>query len=384
MDSDVNLEWLVPSLLVLAGIGIGLWQYIQGRRKQLLVDLQGNKDAVGAVAMRVWSGRFPKGPMPWSTTHRLELFEALCLAAVFQRSGRSRSLIYGALADAGQTPEYAQEIRKEVDRITLVVSRSWAYTDLHRARRRVSTLRAALHLDDDVRIRLDEFELNVSSVGRDFPLDDRLRHRAFEWKSLQRLLTQRESFVLVGTPEPATPVIALEYHRIARQTGGTGPERMVPSAQGADVIRSKYGDAGAPRQRVITRLVDQLGLIAKVHPYYASAGCVAGVPGRSHDFSEQLAAAVAKNVKKPRVSLTRLGAGEAGPATQRFTTDDASVAGATVVLVDDVYRSGRTLQAAASALRAAGANDVLGLTATCTISATAPPCSHTDDHGDHR
>src|SRR3954454_11205086 len=104
MDFTIHFEWLVTALIVLISIGVGLWQYDQGRRRQLLVDLQGDKNQVGAVAMRVWSDRFPHSSGRWSTQRRCELFEALCLAAVFQRSGRTRSLIYGALLHAGQTP----------------------------------------------------------------------------------------------------------------------------------------------------------------------------------------------------------------------------------------------------------------------------------------
>ena len=152
----MDYKWLVSSLIVVAGIAIGLWQYLETRRKQLLVDLQGDKNAVAAVAMRVRSGRFPR----WRTQHRRELFEALCLAAVFQRSGRSRSLVYGALANAGrgeeywQASRYRQEIRETVDRITVIVSQSSAYTDMARARRMLIDLRAVLQLDKDIRLRI--------------------------------------------------------------------------------------------------------------------------------------------------------------------------------------------------------------------------------------
>jgi hypothetical protein len=111
MIATLRIEWVSP-LLVVAGLGLGLWQYVRAQRKQLLVDLQGDKAAVAAVALRVWSGRFPHAR--WSR-HRRELFEALCLAAVFESSGRSRSLIYGALTHAGQRARYRAEIRDIVD-----------------------------------------------------------------------------------------------------------------------------------------------------------------------------------------------------------------------------------------------------------------------------
>jgi hypothetical protein len=88
------LQWLVPSLVALVGIAVGVQQYAARGRQQLLIDLQSDNAAAAAVAMKVRDGRFPKRSDWWSKRRRRELFEALCLASVFERSGRSRSLIY--------------------------------------------------------------------------------------------------------------------------------------------------------------------------------------------------------------------------------------------------------------------------------------------------
>jgi hypothetical protein len=386
----MDYEWLVSSLLVFTGLGIGFWQYIEARRKQLLVDLQGDKNAVAAVAMRVWSGRFPRWPVPHSTRHRRELFEALCLAAVFQRSGRSRSLIYGALADAGRTDRYRQadryreEIRETVDRITKIVSRSSAYTDLTGARRRLTALRAALRLDPDVRVRLDRFELDTGTTMENWPPDSRLSHCAFKVDALKAAVQHVGTLVLVGPPKGSSVVVALDYHRAAR---GREPERWVPTSTGASVIAAKYG-RGSDRsernrsdqlQSVTGDLATRLAAVIERLPAYRGAAAVAGVPGREHDFSDRLAEAVAAKSHKPFVTMARpVEPASDSNETPRFTAEDRDVERVkeTVILVDDVYRSGQTLQAAAAALLSAGAREVLGLSATCTISAAVPPCGH--------
>lgn len=375
----MDYKWLLSSLIVVAGIAIGLWQYLETRRKQLLVDLQGDKNAVAAVAMRVRSGRFPR----WRTQHRRELFEALCLAAVFQRSGRSRSLVYGALANAVRKGEYRQadkyrrEIRETVDRITVIVSQSSAYTDLARARRMLIDLRAALRLDSDVRLRLDTFGLSADTAWDDWPPDGRFRHRVFRWADLEKLVNRLGRLVLVGPPEGSCPVLALDYHRVARKPSGKPPERPLLTSTGREVVAAKYHNPGDGTADEVP-LAERLAAIVDDHPAYAGASQVAAVPGSHHDFSGDLGKDVAKRTSKAFVLLeARTGSSKADP---RFTVvDPVRVENSTVVLVDDVYRQGRTLQAAAAALLDEGAKEVLGLAATCTISAAAAPCLH-DSH----
>jgi hypothetical protein len=372
----MDYKWLVSSLIVAAGIAIGLWQYLETRRKQLLVDLQGDKNAVAAVAMRVRGGRFPR----WRTQHRRELFEALCLAAVFQRSGRSRSLVYGALVNAGRGEEYQQvsryrhEIRETVDRITVIVSQSSAYTDMARARRMLIDLRAALQLDPDIRLRIDTFGLLAHTAWRDWPPDERFRHEAFRWKDVKNTVNRLGRLVLIGPPKGQCPVLALDYHRVAQKPSRETPERPQLTPTGRAVVAAKYHkarDGGGDEVAVAERLA----AIIDEHEAYASAKRIAAVPGSHHDFSDELGKDVATRTKREFVLLKARA--ESAKADPRFTVvDPARVKNETVILVDDVYRQGQTLQACASALVNNGAEAVLGLTATCTISAAAAPCSH--------
>lgn len=176
---DVSFEWLASTLLVVVGIGIGIWQYRDGRRTQLLVELQGDKDAVAAVAQRIRAIGLPS-----MRRRRLELIGSLCVAAVFEKSGRSRSLIYGALSEV---TNYSDDVRKIVDEITVTVHRGSAYTDLEHAKRMVHDLRAALRLDSDLRVRIDECELDASAGSNLWRTDPRLSPAVFAWLMWRQL-----------------------------------------------------------------------------------------------------------------------------------------------------------------------------------------------------
>jgi Phosphoribosyl transferase domain len=391
MDNSV-LVWLGPSLVALAGLTIGLVQYARRNWQQLLIDLQGDSaEAAAAVATRVRAGRFPKGRTMWQKRRRRELFEALCLASVFAKSGRSRSLIYAALGHASETPRYRSEIQKIVNHTSVTVSRSWAYTDLSRARRRLGMLRAALDLDGDVRLRLDrsEFEVPRSQRASRTPHPQLCTHdstrplceHAFSWDALEAVVVQMDSVVVVSpSRQGLSAIIALAYHRAARPVSRTErTERLVPTAVGKQVILAKYGLPGGvsegAREKATSGLVTQLAAVVQAHPDYAAANYVAGVPGR---FSARLAEAVAESTKKPVVVLERVPTAPPGDSPQFRVQDASEVRGRRVIVVDDVYRSGATLQIAGAALLSSGAAEVLGLTATCTVSAAAPPCHHGD------
>jgi hypothetical protein len=453
MTDNDTLVWLVPSVLVVVGFAVGLVEYWGRSRQQLLIDLQGkNSAAAAAVALRVRDGKFPKRVPMLSKRRRRELFQALCLAAVFERSGRSRSLIYSALSYAGGDAydcRYQEEIREIVDRTTVTVSRGWAYTDLSRARKRLSMLRAALGFDGDVRLRLDSSELNartargagvtpdlrlcdnarhgrtvspqafswaavepvveqlrsIGLIGPDLRLYDNAGHgrkpclQAFSWAALEPVVEQLGSVVLIGPPQSGHTdvVIALGYHRAARPVGGATKrtEQLVLTRLGHQVVLAKYGW----QKDAIARLADRLAEFIQAHPNYRDAACVAAVPG---SLSTELGMAVHTRIRKPLVEMCDQGLGPAGlgrtvatgtdkplaPASdaeagQRrmahaFAVKDESraiVRGKTVILVDDVYRSGRMLQTAAAFLESAGAREILGLTVTCTVSAADAPCS---------
>jgi hypothetical protein len=151
------------ALAVLAGV-IGLisilfnvYQYVAARRRESLSQIiQGEKETAAASAVRIRGMR--------RSPRRGEL-QALCLASVFERSGRTRSLIHGALRE--QQVKQSDEIRKIVDQITDVIARNASYTDLTLARRRLISLRSALSLDGDTRTRIDSIEKYTAAAKTD-------------------------------------------------------------------------------------------------------------------------------------------------------------------------------------------------------------------------
>jgi hypothetical protein len=145
-DDFVEIVAVVGALLSLA---FGIYQYAARRRQESLTEIiQGEKETAAAAAVRILSKK--RGP------RRPEL-QALCLASVFERSGRTRSLIHGALK--AQQVNHPDEIRGIVDQITMVIGRNASYTNLTRARRRLISLRSALSLDGDTRTRIDAIEV---------------------------------------------------------------------------------------------------------------------------------------------------------------------------------------------------------------------------------
>jgi len=182
-------------------------------------------------------------------------------------------------------------------------------------------------------------------------------------------------------PDPAAPggecaAISLDFHLAARSAGRGQSEKLKPTRWGELVKSGKYkGSIPA-----VDTIAERLAVVIRRHPLYASAVAIAAVPGRKHNFSDQLGYKVAKLTCKHLLAMTAVQ--EGGPDGRRqFNVLAPMATRGRVILVDDVYRTGRTLRAAAQALSVAGASDVLGLTATCTIRPTAPPCQ---DHSTTR
>ena len=141
---DAATAGAVASAAIAAiAFGFAYHEYRERRRQQLLIDLQGDKEAVAAVANRIRRGKPPwrirHGKLSWRIRHpwrrrvRPELFEAMCLAAVFESSGRSRSLLYAALAKMMANEEYRKMIISNVEDISNVIARNSPYTDLDHA-----------------------------------------------------------------------------------------------------------------------------------------------------------------------------------------------------------------------------------------------------------
>ena len=371
------MDFAGPAVAAVALV-FGAYQYLGRRRQQLLIDLQGGKEAVASAAARVRNGdvprRFPKGR---STRQRRELFEALCLAAVFESSGRSRSLIYDAMSSVMRNERYRGEIDSIVKRLSMIVGRNSAFTNLNTALRRVEILRAALGLDGDIRIRISKFDNVNDDPGGQHVIDWRLpKVDALQPAALRPVVEQLSNVVIVA-PQMHSEIsctISLDYHRYAWAPDSAVRIPPVTTETGHLVISGKYGRK-EPQDRVgpdaVNVLANKLAMVVKLNPAYSGASAIAIVPGSSRDFSNRLGAQVAKLTGVRSVLLQRSpkesGNSNASEATQMLFNAPSPVKGCVIVL-DDVYRTGKTLDLAATALKESGAQQVLGLTATCTIS----------------
>src|SRR4051794_36848130 len=96
---------VLAGVITLVSLAFGVYQYAVGRRRESLAEIiQGEKETAAAAAVRIrGSAREP----------RREELEALCIASVFERSGRTRSLIHGALKS--QPTKQVDTIREIVD-----------------------------------------------------------------------------------------------------------------------------------------------------------------------------------------------------------------------------------------------------------------------------
>jgi hypothetical protein len=154
------------------------------------------------------------------------------------------------------------------------------------------------------------------------------------------------------------------------------PQKWKDTSAGSMVHMAKYyGYAEA-----LDALASVLAKVINGHALLRTADLVVSVPG--HDttrvsFGEQVAEAVAKKTGKPLVGATA--AHERRPAAKErekveggidledeFTLPD-DVDGRVVIVIDDVYRSGQTMEAAAKAAKKAGADRVYGLVGARTM-----------------
>ena len=169
---------------------------------------------------------------------------------------------------------------------------------------------------------------------------------------------------------------ALGYHQDQDEATGS----LKRSALGRLVNEAKYRRSRAPRERIGEAVTDFI----KAHPRYARAGAIASTPsheeGRASGLSGRLVRQVSEALKlrhigirraytkPPQKEITdedrRLGVRKRLANQKNSMVADDDVSGLTVIVVDDLYGSGGTMQEAGRALRAAGAEQVLGLCIT--------------------
>jgi hypothetical protein len=384
MDAATTTR-IAATTITVSALGFGLVQYSERRRQQLLTDLYSGKgELAAAIAVRVMHGRFPR-----LQRNRNELLEAMCLAAVFGESGESRSLLYASLTKAMAIDEYRRNIKSSVADIQTIITTNSPYTDLVQARQRLFALRAVLNVDDDLRIRVERAEAYSDQIDDMATPDERCTDEVHRWGALKEVLRHRESVVVV-CPHPdrdgsiaGCATLALDFHKVARTT------RRVPAATparaSADTEATRYAAPAAERFRLtesakrlhrakyrrnapeLSSIASELAGIIASHPVYEKAETIAIVSGRSHDCSVRIGTEVAHLAAKECITLAMQK--EYVLESKFILTQPDLVRDRVVILIDDVYRTGDTLRDAAQVLRGAGARQILGLTATCTVSA---------------
>jgi hypothetical protein len=141
--------------------------------------------------------------------------------------------------------------------------------------------------------------------------------------------------------------------------------------------RSKYRTDSEDRKAARKLLMSTLAELVGLHPLLRDAPVIVTCPGHAGDgagFSEQLARRLGEVTGKQVVETVAIN----GPRLSRKEDPTQSLAGAfridtplptSVIVVDDVYQSGTTMAAVATAARAAGAERVFGLAFVRTMKA---------------
>lgn len=207
-------------------------------------------------------------------------------------------------------------------------------------------------------------------------LDSHVPLRA-EIANLLDLLTRA---LTLPAPRGMDTVLALDWYKVADDD--VDPRSWSNTAAGDWVSRGKYWYRSGPlrQEDAGRRAAAALAEAVRRHPALSTATVVADVPG--HDalqvsFGSRLAATVAQQTGRPfvRVSCTVPFRPEAKSVTDAqhaavlhgsFRVPEP-LRGARVLVVDDVFRSGRSMAEVARACRAAGAASVSGLCVARTL-----------------
>ena len=130
------------AVIALFSLSFSLVQYLRARHEEIIRSLQGSKESVGYIAFKLSEGKFPK-----RASRRKEILTSLCLAAIFEGSGRSRTLLYMALRRAMET--YRVEVIAIIGPLEKHFLQSWVGApELEKGKKRLKQLRQALDLDE--------------------------------------------------------------------------------------------------------------------------------------------------------------------------------------------------------------------------------------------
>lgn len=174
---------------------------------------------------------------------------------------------------------------------------------------------------------------------------------------------------------------ALAQHMVLTESGG-----FARTSVGQTVREAKPYDTGwnAGSKQQAVKLAAMLHDFVRAHPTYARAPLVAAVPASNPDkrfdlptfLVEQVAAATGKENATPAIRKARTTrpmkdcatlAEKAANIKDAFVIDATRLAGKSVVLIDDIYHTGTSINELGRLLRAGGAQAVFGLTLTKTI-----------------
>lgn len=170
----------------------------------------------------------------------------------------------------------------------------------------------------------------------------------------------------MGRLQHTTTALALDWYK-------NPPTEQEPfwsnTAAGELVYRAKYWSEGQDARNARSDISTKMKAVIELHPTLAAIPTVVTVPGSKADFNsfgERLARHIASVTAKEVVqTLTRSGAREPRKGggevalTGEFVMPN-SLSGP-VLIIDDVFMSGTSMDATALAARQAGATDVYGL-----------------------
>lgn len=179
---------------------------------------------------------------------------------------------------------------------------------------------------------------------------------------------------------------ALGMHSERREDGTVGKAEF-----GELVYRSKpYNRTTHPGSKVASRsLAERLARFVKAHPTYGRADLLVPVPPSNADKDFDLPTLLVQDMSSSSGVPCRIGvvrkARQTAPMKScvteaekirnvqgAYVVSSTPIRGRSVILVDDIYQSGATLNEVARSLRKAGAAEVLGLVATKTLKGVRP------------
>lgn len=165
----------------------------------------------------------------------------------------------------------------------------------------------------------------------------------------------------------------LDFHQRPTEV----PQEFTYTNIGRLVFQAKYRGNAAAADEIAT----QMGHFINRHPRYERAQCIAAVPRSTSvgwlNLAQRLIDHLTGFLAKHRLTLYRSEAvtsqKDVSDEAERYSRQqgtmacDHDLALQSVVIIDDMYGSGASMQEAARTLRAAGAAEVLGLAATKTL-----------------